>query len=643
MKNNLKFLFAMWVSLYSLTVKGQCVDPTNLAYSYSNGVSTFTWDAVPGAVSYDIEFKYPGAAYSWSYPEYVASSTTNSFDITGTADVGSTTLEYRVRAVCSATSSSNFAVSQFTIPCLSPTNLSLVSATNTSATLSWTEEQALLYPGAYRVSYRVLNSGAPWTLAGSGYFNTITVNNLLSGTTYEWCVNRTCGYFWSDPAVSQFTTVALPPCVAPSNLNAANITTNSALLTWDAVSGATGYVLQYSNVNAWVSVNVQGTSFPLSGLSNNTLYAFRVLSVCANNAQSALSANFNFTTSNAAVCNNVAVTNLQASAAANNGVLLTWDVISLVSGYVVEYKLASASSWIVIPNVPLNSYVANGLALGANYNFRVKAFCTNNSTSYANVNYVTASAPLPQTCNSSGVNTFEFIDLFKLGSINRSSGAEAGGYVNTGLTTDLVIGSNNSAQFSAGFSGASRTQNYAVYIDFNRNGNFSDVGERVFGVGFVSNGSVRNFNITVPTSATAGPAALRVIMVKSGVNVTPCMNSFLGEVEDYTVNLTSGSLNKTQDPSLDDQLLSAATTLNKNTELVIYPNPSNGLFNISLAAESKYSHYEVYSIEGKSIISNTMSNNEAIKIDLLKNAKGLYLLHIIDVDGKRTYHKLFKE
>ncbi len=51
-------LFAMaFVVFSSVHTNAQCVSPTNLAATNSNNVSTFSWDAVPGAVDYTIEIK----------------------------------------------------------------------------------------------------------------------------------------------------------------------------------------------------------------------------------------------------------------------------------------------------------------------------------------------------------------------------------------------------------------------------------------------------------------------------------------------------------------------------------------------------------------------------------------------------------
>jgi hypothetical protein len=88
-------------------------------------------------------------------------------------------------------------------------------------------------------------------------------------------------------------------CGAISNLTAGSITQTGATISWSAVSGATGYVLQYRPVSStvWTTVNVSTTSSALTGLTAGTAYNVQVQSVCSagNGAFSAIT----FTTTSA--------------------------------------------------------------------------------------------------------------------------------------------------------------------------------------------------------------------------------------------------------------------------------------------------------------------------------------------------------
>ncbi|MCX6323120.1 MAG: GEVED domain-containing protein, partial [Sphingobacteriales bacterium] len=77
-----------------------------------------------------------------------------------------------------------------------------------------------------------------------------------------------------------------------------------------------------------------------------------------------------------------------------------------------------------------------------------------------------------------------------------------------------------------------------VYIDFNRNGVFTDAGE-TFSLSKPGGTFLEDFvgNITIPSNATPGVTRMRVI-VKEGAITTPCSTvGSWGEAEDYLVNI----------------------------------------------------------------------------------------------------------
>jgi hypothetical protein len=79
-------------------------------------------------------------------------------------------------------------------------------------------------------------------------------------------------------------------------LTSGSVTQTGATISWTAVSGATGYVLQYrpASSTVWTTVNVATTSFAITGLTAGTAYNAQVQSVCTagNGSFSAI----NFTT-----------------------------------------------------------------------------------------------------------------------------------------------------------------------------------------------------------------------------------------------------------------------------------------------------------------------------------------------------------
>jgi hypothetical protein len=80
----------------------------------------------------------------------------------------------------------------------------------------------------------------------------------------------------------------------------------------------------------------------------------------------------------------------------------------------------------------------------------------------------------------------------------------------------------------------------AVWIDFNRNGVFTDPGEQVYVENALSQ-SPRTIsgNFTVPVTASPGLVGMRIIVAEnySGTALQPCMTYTYGETEDYIINI----------------------------------------------------------------------------------------------------------
>jgi hypothetical protein len=74
-------------------------------------------------------------------------------------------------------------------------------------------------------------------------------------------------------------------CIAPDGLSASNITSTTATVNWNAVSGALVYTVQYKPTSSatWIvaSSGTYGTSVNLYSLSANTTYDWRVYTNCS--------------------------------------------------------------------------------------------------------------------------------------------------------------------------------------------------------------------------------------------------------------------------------------------------------------------------------------------------------------------------
>jgi mRNA-degrading endonuclease toxin of MazEF toxin-antitoxin module len=325
-------------------------------------------------------------------------------------------------------------------------------------------------------------------------------------------------------------------------------------------------------------------------------------------------------------------TTLNVTGATYNQATVSWALVSGGLTYTIEYKPTTSSTWSLV-STSSNSILLTGLTSATLYDVRVKANCTAGISTYITSQFTTYSA----TCPAWGVNNSEYIDLFALGTINRTSGREIGGYLNTNLTTNLVKGSTTVGQFSAGYNpGIIFGENFAVYIDFNNNGSFADAGERVVAPTYVTSGSATyNFNVTIPNNASTGVRKMRVIICRSTSTIAPCQfTNFKGEVEDYKVNIVNNGNRMAASSNNNSNILIADEIVEK---IIVFPNPSTGNFNIKMPQNSTAAYYEVISINGAIIEKKNIEAANSFTIDLSNQTNGLYLLNIISADENKHF------
>lgn len=142
-------------------------------------------------------------------------------------------------------------------------------------------------------------------------------------------------------------------------------------------------------------------------------------------------------------------------------------------------------------------------------------------------------------CASAGSNvSYEFINKVQIGTISNTSGSN-GGYGNfTAQSTNLTKGSSYTMTLTPGFVSTAYSEYFRVYIDWNNDLDFADAGELVYTSPAVT--AATSATITVPTTASTAAVRMRVMM-KDAALTGPCEAFTYGEVEDYTVNLVTGT------------------------------------------------------------------------------------------------------
>ncbi len=507
-------------------------------------------------------------------------------------------------------------------PCGAPTNLTLTFDA-TGYTFSWSA-----VPNATSYIWQGVDTGVDWAYA---YNETVTTNSVFlpaqgAGTfSIEWRVIAVCPGGQTMSAVASFDACAEP--VAPTTIN---ITSTSAQFNWTEPGAVLRYAVGYRPLGSgsWIALGqTTATTFTLNNLTPNTAYEWCVNKVCNTIGTVSDPVITQFTTLPApcGTPTTLNVLNLTSTSAR-----LNWVSVNGATGFAVQHRLLGAANWTTVNSNSSTQYQLNGLTPNTAYQYRVAAVCSGVQGVFA--------APFSFTTNCVALNnSAEWIDFVSITSVGlyRASGAEANGYILWGDPKNLVRGTTYQIRVSAGFAATVYHQDYAAYLDVNRNGTF-ETSERVSGLGLLNNGSVRQFSLTVPAGAQAGSSVLRVVMLRKnqpGVSAVPCVpaGSF-GEMEDYMVNIVASAAEPSAERSSEDHTPTGKTML--------YPNPAIGAFTIQSDVPLK--QYSVINQQGATMVAEKLSGADVHTIEVHNNrlVSGLYVVKTTDVDGNTNFNKM---
>lgn len=218
---------------------------------------TLSWSAVTGATSYDVLF------------DDTTYRVTGTFKTISGLDSGES-YSYSIRSN-NADGSSSYTATNTITTILSPPGVPknvIISVTPDSVTLSWD-------PVPKATSYDVIFDGTTYRVSGTT--KTITELTPDTGHTYSVRANNSAGsgsYTDSKPVKTPIRPPAVPKDPSTST------TTDSITLSWDAVSGATGYDVMFDGKE----YSVTGTSRTFTGLSQNKSYTYAIRSKNAGGA-----------------------------------------------------------------------------------------------------------------------------------------------------------------------------------------------------------------------------------------------------------------------------------------------------------------------------------------------------------------------
>jgi uncharacterized protein (DUF427 family) len=174
-------------------------------------------------------------------------------------------------------------------------------------------------------------------------------------------------------------------CPAPSAFAATSVSSNSAVLSWNAVPSAVYYNVRYRTSPApnisWQMVTVQTNTANLTGLLCNTMYECQVQAACSGNNGTATLSSFTssvfFTT---LTCTNACPVpaGLFASNITSASAKLNWGSTGATS-YRIRYRQTGSLAW-TYKNSVNNWKNISGLSASTFYEWQVRSKCVNGAT-----------------------------------------------------------------------------------------------------------------------------------------------------------------------------------------------------------------------------------------------------------------------
>ncbi|SIQ81815.1 Por secretion system C-terminal sorting domain-containing protein [Chryseobacterium sp. RU37D] len=303
---------------------------------------------------------------------------------------------------------------------------------------------------------------------------------------------------------------------------------------------------------------------------------------------------------------------LAASGTTSTSTSLSWSDATdnvAVTGYDV-YQGAS-----LIGSTASTTYTVTSLTPSTTYIFSVKAKdAAGNISPSSNIVSITTLAGSTVTyCSASAANTAdERIGNVKFGTINNTSAGTAGYEDFTSVSTNVTRGSAYTISVTPVWTSTVYNEAYAVYIDYNKDGDFIDSGELAWSKAG-STTSPATGPITIPASAALGTTRMRVMMKYSSVPTSSCGSYTYGQVEDYTLNIVSSGRGEILD------------TKDLMTDIKLYPNPVRDILNVSNTTSEDY---KIFDMGGKLINSGKLERG-SVKVSHL--IKGAYMIQVGEI------------
>ena len=276
-----------------------CDAPTGVTASNVTQTSaTITWTAGGTETAWELQYKTASAS-NWSNSINVTN--TPSHNLTGLT--AGTQYQVRVRAVCSATETSNWSsVGTFTTTQASVTPPTVTTNNATNVSLNSATLNGTITPGSETITaqgfeWKATTGGTYTAVNATGTTLSYNLTGLTANTGYTFRAFATTASGTTYGAEKTFITTE-ETCAAPTNVTASNITNTTAEISWTQQGDVTSWDVNYrvAGATSWYSATTTTNPYMLSGLTESTTYEVQVIAHCTNGVTSDPSATITLTT-----------------------------------------------------------------------------------------------------------------------------------------------------------------------------------------------------------------------------------------------------------------------------------------------------------------------------------------------------------
>ncbi len=335
-------------------------------------------------------------------------------------------------------------------------------------------------------------------------------------------------------------------CPTPVSIDLSSTSSNTLSVDW-VIDNSINTTLRYrmNGQGSWMTISNLQPPYVIDNLVSCTDYEIQLASQCDGEPLSFTNSSFQTTEGCCKAPSSIEITDITTSS-----VTSSWNTIIDAGTDEVQWQKTGTSNW-ESTIVTDTFYTITGQEICTQYLVRVRPICTNRTTTFSDsFGFKTKGCGTctdAAYCTSIGENTdFEWISSVQINELNNTSSSDDGYGDFTDLSTTLNTFETYNITIEAGYNSGVFEEFFKVWIDYNQDGQFDNNTELAFNSGAAMINGAEG-QITIPGDAVAGNTRMRVAMKASQSSTTQsptaCETIDFGEVEDYCVNIITGSFN----------------------------------------------------------------------------------------------------